>query len=46
MQCWAKQEHGKRFTSKVETLIYSQAIANLLPQAWALIETLWFTGDG
>lgn len=31
MQFWAKQAHGKLFMSQVETLIYSQAIANLLP---------------
>lgn len=33
MQCWAKQAHSKRFMSLVETVIYSQAMANLLPQA-------------
>lgn len=33
MQCWAKQAHSKRFMGQMETVIYSQAMANLLPQA-------------
>lgn len=30
-KCWAKQAHSKLFIGQVETVIYNQAMANLLP---------------